>query len=446
MTQQVGSAFERKFDSLPIGKTLVSTRREAFDFQHGLFYSPLGYEETNAPEIRDELPDECWIYQAFGEFVRVEFGNANPPTPELGEIEAGRRDVDLLDVGLHIRDALERSLVYGGVLEDILDGVRGFDVVEQMYEILCDDAFGRQENRRNVSVALFEEMASNIRVGCRLILPGLPFRDQNAFRTNDKPGEVTLAEALFLIRLHCTALAIYQVLPTGADVLVLSDGRLYADLFGVSTASADEYFSNVRRLRDNLNLRGTVSIIDLERLISLYDRGTGSFSRCIANIERALHAGRDTELAAGFDALERGMRWNYNSRGVGCSLAATEHWLSKGIDLEGELGRLPSARSIAGTAARYAATNLALRWHDLIKRMLPAVLRATMHPKEGQIALPRLGSCFPWNGVAVAKQAPRGLIDVEVHSLAEAHRRRLALIGHRDKSGTTVYYERKDLI
>jgi hypothetical protein len=59
---------------------------------------------------------------------------------------------------------------------------------------------------------------------------------------------ITLAEALFLVRLHCTALAIYQVLPTGADIVILSDGRLYAPILGVDEEAAQQYVNSIARI------------------------------------------------------------------------------------------------------------------------------------------------------------------------------------------------------
>lgn len=442
MSQFQGSTFERRFDELVAGTTLHSVRHEAFDAHHGLFYAPLRYEVAQAPELFTAVPDEKWIADALAKFVRAEFGIPPSEASDYGDIPLAGDTVELVDIALSLRDRFEQHLVYGDLIATILADVRDFDIVRQMYSLLCTDAFGQTVNRKNIAYDLFESFLTNMKVGCRLVVPGLPFRDQNSLRTRDDPGHTTLSEALFLIRLHCTALAIYQVLPTGADVLVLSDGPLYAPIFGVNREDAIEYVNGVKRLRDDLNIRGTVSIIDLQQLLRLYDRGSGAFEACVEQIEKVILAIRKRDMPDTFVALERGMRWNFNTRSSGLNAQVIREWLQTGE--APSLGAvLPSPEGISLIAARYAATNLALRWHDVIQRMFPTVVRATMHAKPDQMALPRLGSCFPWNGVAVGRQGPQGLIDIEVHSLAEAARRGYPLVGHADRTGAVVYYERK---
>jgi pyoverdine/dityrosine biosynthesis protein Dit1 len=265
----------------------------------------------------------------------------------------------------------------------------------------------------------------------------------------NSPSQITLAEALFLVRLHCTALAIYQVLPTGADIVILSDGRLYAPILGVDEEAAQQYVNSMRHLRDHLNLRGTISIIDLKHLIELYDAESGEFEECCRYIFSQLLKWRkstaEVMFAQQFSSLALGIRWNMNSKLLGgdhCDVAA---WISSDkTHSEFPAGqKFSHPDDVDKIAARYAAVNLALRWHNVVSTMLPTAIRGTMHPKPCQVALPRLGSCFPWNGVAIAEFGRGGQIDVQVHSLCEAQRRGLDLVGRVDNKGEIVYYERR---
>lgn len=440
-----GSVFEREFDKLQPGHALATTRREAFDAGHALFYSPLKYESIPAPNLIDDLPQPQWVSEAFRAFVRGEFGSRRQVEGAVfPQLASSPEPVDLVDKGTALRDHLEQHLVYGGILEKILAGVRSYDVVERLYALICDDAFGSKENRHNISLDDFRTSLGSIKLGLRLVVPGLPFRDQNPLRTDSDPDDVTLAEAYFLIRMHCTALALYQVLPPGADVLVLSDGTLYAPIFRVADRDAKTYLYRVKQLRDALNLRGTVSIIDLRRLIEIYDRGTGTFHKCVEAIEHLLgdaELGIDTDVAQSFDILDTGMRWNLNTRKSGVSNGVITDWLQGASGAA--TAALPDRTQVRSIATRYAATNLALRWHQVINRMLPTAVRATMHAKPGQIAFPRLGSVFPWNGVAVVEEGEHEPKNVQIEPLLHAPRKGASLVRRHNVDGKVLYYERR---
>ena len=448
MTKNNLSSFEQLFNEWPTGQSIKSTRQDRFDGNHGLFYAPLKYVTAPIPKPPTKTPAFSWIRGAFADFVRDEFSSTQDKYDHK-KIEVAQRNADLYSISASLRDQTEQQLVYGGTLEDIISSIEGFDTVSRVFAIMCSDSFGNTANSHNVSLEQFRSYMTNMKVGCRIVLPGLPFRDQNLLRVDNNPSAVTLAESIFLIRLHCTALAIYQVLPTGADVVVLSDGTLYAPILGVEESEAELYLDNVRRLRDHLNLRGTVSIIELKKLVEIYDGGTGDFQECCDDIFTTLidfkkHPGADTEFMLQYNSLARGMRWNYNTRKFGSSLQDTAKWVQYGENcFDGKCSPLPDSNFIDEVSARYAAVNLALRWHNVITAVLPTAMRGTMHPKPGQVALPKLGSCFPWNGIAVTESGGGSKLLVEVHSLAEANRRDLDLVAHATNSGNIIFYQRR---
>lgn len=438
------SVFERSVESAAAGLTIASTRREEFDPNHGLFYSPLRYQVVPAPNPKEELPTSDWIFRTFDSFVRTEF-SAIPSSVDIQQNVPAESGADLLEIAFSLRDQLEQRLVYRGSLEQIIAQTGEAGLIDRVYSILCSEYFGSHQNRQNLSINELREQVVNLGVGVRLIVPGLPFRDQNSIRTQDFADDVTLAEALFLIRLHCTALALYQVVPTGADVVVVSDGALYAPILGIDEEEAARYFQRVRRLRDRLNLRGTVSVIDFKKVIELYDGNTNLFWSCVDHISSVLLKERRGDRTGVHSALEQGMRWNYNSRSRSRPDSEIIRWLMSGMSEPcGDFDTgLPDREEMRKIAARYAAINLALRWHSVLNVMFPKAVRATMHPKQGQIGLPRLGSCFPWNGVAILDPNAHSPYNVEVHSLAHAKQRGYRLVAREDDHSVKVYYERR---
>lgn len=442
--QSLLSTFERVVQNWPAGRAILSARRDQFDTNHGLFYSPIRYDEAAFERPHSNVPGESWIRSAFSTFVRDEFG-AGTSTPIMSPNSSRGTPVDLKQISMQIRDQLEQRLVYAGGVEEVIGPISGLDPVPRVYALVCSDYFGNALNRKHLSIDQFRTSMSNMRVGFRLVLLGLPFRDQNPLRVHNRPEQVTLAEALFLTRLHCTALAVYQALPTGADIVVLSDGSLYAPILGVDVDAADRYVDGVRRLRDDLNMRGTVSIVELRHLISLYDAGTGIFAGCcdeISDLLLHLRSRReDPEFDRLFNSVVVGMRWNYNTKSAGVQSADIAHWIASGqLD---PLTKLPDSARMDAVAARYAAVNLALRWHNVVATMMPTAIRGTMHAKPGQVALPRVGSCFPWNGVATFEPDCGDFMKIEVHSLSEAARRNMALEPRMNDAGEVLFYERR---
>lgn len=420
-------SYEAAIDHLNPGLTVSRIQRDIFDPHCGVFLDSPAYNVIDAPSLNENLPDETWVLDQFTKFVRIEFGSKRCETEPLIPLGTAE-EVDFLKTALQVRNLYEQNLAHDA--ERILKGVAGN--LARSYDILCSNAFGSRENRKNIS---YESLSRALNTGYELVVPGLPFRDQNPLRTQNEPDEVTLAEAYFLTRLHCTALALTEATSIGASVTVISDGSLYAPIFDVKTRDADTYLKRVRSLRDFLGFDGTVAIVDLNHLIRLYDRGTGKFMKSVAHIEKILTEFRQTETDAveSFIGIERGIRWNLNTRKYVEPFDVFSHWAKTG-----DVGKssLPGPEYITEKAIRYAAVNLALRWHELIRRMLPSSIRATVHAKQGQVALPRLGSVFPWNGVAILEENN----EVSIMPLADAKRPGYQLSPSRTPEGVVAYY------
>jgi hypothetical protein len=205
----------------------------------------------------------------------------------------------------------------------------------------------------------------------------------------------------------------YQVHAYGADWTIVSDGLAYARLFNVADADAVQYVQHLLAWRRRLNLQGSVRVVDLldlsRRLVSK-DRGTDIFddtytfvTSVVAEFARA--EGKDPYDA--FRVLVRGMKWNMNSRDISTDWSL----LWSAIHSDDGSGLAPTATSVWAelndraeqAAVRYAAFNLCLRYHDALHRLLPDSVRATVHPKPRQLAVPEVGSVAPWNGVGVVR-------------------------------------------
>ncbi len=430
------SKLERAWARMPRGTALLRHRATRYDVVSSLLYEPTVFEH---PSVVDQLedgrvirPDD--IEKAFAAFVRGEFGEASMgrATPErFSPNIVGERSADLKDIET-LLDRAEASLVYGREMQDLIDG-RGDDVAGAIFDILSHDSLGHRRNKANVDLDKFRaaiEGQLERRERLLFLLPSFPFKDQNRFRTYSSASTVDIGEISFLARLHILALALYQVHPFGADVVVLSDGLLYAEIFGVEESLARKYREQLRGFRNLLNIQGTVSILDLSEVIehlrmpgqvrSVFDDVRGEIANIIGVI-----ATSDGPLRASFEVLKRGMKWNLNTRDTLAHLDDEAAWM---ILNESEEMSVPEALRAewqrvdvlaAEAAITYSSINLSLRQLNVLDTLFPGALRATVHPKRGQFALPLAGNVYPWNGVGFVSSEPAVLSTTSTRPLHE---------------------------
>jgi len=372
--------------------------------------------------------------EAFLSFVRGEFGAGTRATPAFKPIpEFESRQASGEEPFIYLEN-VEKDLVYGGYLDSILPDPSA-SAAEAMLAILSDRRIGHGSNARNVDGAEFREQVQPLldeQLRVRFVLPAFPFKDQNPFRVNAGAGAPDCSELALLIRLHALSLALYQVHPHGVDWIILSDGMLYAPLFGIETEEVQRYRQSLITWRNRLNLQGTVNIVDLGELIErLNGRPVagvpdGPFDQVEQSVRDHLASliESDDDCREKFSVLKRGMTWNLNLKTYLRTVSPQELWqLVRGSErdqLSAQAIKVGIEIDVRAEAAafRYAAINLALRFLQGVDTILPGSIRATIHPKAGQVAVPTLGSVFPWNGVA-RLDGPFGADDLSVCQLVD---------------------------
>jgi hypothetical protein len=388
------------------GKAVCFAREDRFDPRTAMFYAPVVYQ---LGKLDLELPKRASDTVALKDFVRDEFP-ISPPSGSWQTPEGDQLEIDFLATAVELTKNAESAFVFNNPrLAALVADVKFAATATRLHRLFSSDDFGQGANARFVSADQLGQaldMRSDPRSGIHVVLPCLPFRDQNPFRTADEPSSVTLAEVLFFARLHAWKLATYRLLPGGGHVVCLCDGTLYADALGVPVRDAVRYLDALRRVRDSLDLARSVSLVDLRQVAENVAEAVGLrfWDEVEATAERLRALVADRRCRELFESLIVGMRWNVSPTAIECS---DRRELSE--VLEAAPARLLRVGAAEPTSAsgrllhaslRYAAINLVLRWLDPIRRAFPEFVRFTMHPKPGQLALPRLGRVHPWNGVA----------------------------------------------
>ena len=449
------SKIERVWEKRSPGCTVRRRRVSSFDIYSGVSFAPMEYSFERIDYSGVPEPTKEWIEEAFLSFVKGEFesGRGDPDVPRFPSVVAEKEARDgLLE---EYMASCERQLLYG--FSQSLTKRTDENVAENVRRIFMDKNLGNKHNEKNIDVASLDHTITTLaqdegRLLC--VLPSFPFRDQNYLRTHRaEPWEFGFGEAALLMRLHLISLAMYQVHPWGTDWLIASDGLFYAGMFDVKVDDAKRYFQRLRRLRSRLNLSGTVSIIDLAEIVEHYAHGCGElYERHRSQITHHLLeiAGSHREdLHSAFNALKRGMRQNQSTRMYDRELSPEDLWMAcmwSGSDRIGSSkGRAAHGhfdKRAHDIAISYACENLLLRLHRVLDKVFPENLRTTVHPKPGQIAVPQVGSCFPWNGVSVLKSPNiANMEQLEVKRFTDIGRRHESVVAYKDaESGATLFF------
>lgn len=404
------SKFEKLWKNYPGRYSLNTERIIQLDPYAHLSRTPIKFL-LNHFDINALLPDDEWMGTALHVFIRDEINTSDNEMPTsflpecLEEIE-----IDEAFLWEFMKQSEWEKLVTVELPKDNSDEA----MAEAIYKLLCHPKIGSSKNASNIDKSAFiNKVVPLIRQQKRLyfILPSFPFKDQNRFRVPFNADTVDFSEMSFLMRLHNVIQSLYQVHPFGADAIILSDGRLYQDIFGIDPHYVDEYQWRLKYYRNKLNIAGDISVIDLKELIERADEN-GEVTAVIQHIENFIRTNYVSEKE--FLSLVQGMKWNMNSRKILEQLSNEDAWKVIKDDKRTIPTDLWSVwedyHSLAIEAAiKYASVNLMLKWTNLLQLFFPEAIRCTVHPKKGQVAL---AMNYAWNGIAWSEKWPKSFQDI----------------------------------
>ena len=251
-----------------------------------------------------------------------------------------------------------------------------------------------------------------------LIMSFYGLKVQNPLKTYGTDGsEVDVSEMASLLRFYEITQAIGKMYGPGAEFHIACDGRKYAEALGYTNAQASGYYRNLNALCAALGIQQSVHLPDeadfypedhqertathLHRIRTAYaqnDPAVTGFvtklraSMCLSmpvntgeiDVEQlrfAFSAMTDTELCAHCPA----------------ALEVRRHLLDRSLDC----------------TLKYVAVYDAVKEAGVLEQIAPAAVRATVHPKPGQIGLyavnERTNDVFPHHGQGVVQTGGAGM-------------------------------------
>jgi hypothetical protein len=401
------TALERVWARKPAGSAVVTAKGERFDGGRSILCSPLLY--GFAPrEVRADLPSEEWIRDAFLAFVRGDLASSGtrPRPAELRpEIaEEGIAELGELDDYLAMR--LEEAAAIGREARRVGDG----DLASAVFSVISHPALASARSQLEQSAFMAAARGTiAARERLQFMLRGCPFKDQNPLRTLAASPWPDAGELVFLMGLHALARAVEEVYAPGAEFVVLADGEIYAETFGVAREDAVAYRGRLQELRAALGLQETISVIDLVALVDDLRAASGTGFDVVTELVRDAitgFCGRGDRLGDAFEVLTRGMQWQLAADKLAVDNSLADVWdvlaAPRGDAVAPRLRPVwrEVRRRAQHAAIKYAAVNLALRHFDVIAGTFPGAIRAALRPKPGRLTVRTYGA-YPWNAVAV---------------------------------------------
>lgn len=407
--------FEHFWKSAKKDSAIVPVHSNLFNTADFMVHPYMSYQEVPISEWNYSLPSELWLQNSLSEVV---VGTTNNVYEDYKEDYYNiPKDIPKQFISdLFIESYFEQQvseLFSDKIINEIINSNE--KPWEKIHRIFSHPKYGNKLNFKNVSIDLVKEKYQYLiynHLPMQLVLPSLPFKNPNAFRTNLPPDHVDFGEILFLIKLHLMALAIMQVYPFEVEYVILSDGKPYGKMLNVDNLSIERYVNSLRLYRNKLNFQKTIHIVDLAEVTERCD----GFKEMEIGIERDLSnyyfQGKNSEIIERINILARGLRQCFNTQKLLEEYDDNLVWHTlyqdvsdNYLNLEGKelyLYKTIKEESIK-VALRYAAFNLAMKKLNVLNSLFPSSIRGTIHPKKGQIAMPFSSNIYPWNGVAVVK-------------------------------------------
>lgn len=311
---------------------------------------------------------------------------------------------------------------------------------EQVWSILSHPRFARlpQEMSDGSRSMLYESVCGrvNSRQPLEIVLPSIPFKDQNPITTGQSIDAIDLGEHAMIAQLRDIIVSVQQIYPAGITIRLVADGLIYRQYFTNSDeAGVIRYREGVEGVIERYGINNFISVTDFSDLIA-HDPQFFTHQRDVGLVLNTISEGTDLHL---MQVMQRGMLANTVSN---TSISTMEQYIRSEIETWPE----ELAKRTRRTAYEYAAFLITAAQRGIINRHFPDAIRATVHPKNApQLPLHvtnHRNRILPYNGVPVVNTNALEPRNIRIERLATVLGRPEHVIRHVDPNGMTLYYSR----
>ncbi len=236
-----------------------------------------------------------------------------------------------------------------------------------------------------------------------IVLPAFPFKVRNPIKSTR--GDADLAEVGAFLKFYEICLQIQRIYPEGAVFHIFHDGHLYYKSFLHEKSDADRYLKTLRLFLKKLDLERYINLLDaskeLEKIRDFEQTRTEAqnqlqnlWDKEKLNNERVARIIQSAKANVNLSDIPYHTLYDITTL-ESWDLSPAERAIKEKINRSAEL-----------CAFEYMVTQLALEKTNFFETIKSRALRATVHPKEGQIGLylvKRKTHLLPWMGVGILK-------------------------------------------
>ena len=242
-----------------------------------------------------------------------------------------------------------------------------------------------------------------------IMMPAFPFKIKNPLKS--QRGDADLAEIGAFLRFHEINLQIKKIYSPGAKFFIFHDGHLYYKYFLHRLSDTDKYLKSLKKFLKKLNLGKEIIILDIsKKLKKIKDFGEilKEAKKEMANMWK--YKKYDEKIQKIISSSKKNLNLSHIAYEKLNHIFLYDDW-----DLEKDEKVLKDIikEKAEKTAFEYMVIQHALEKAKFFEKIRPLAIRATVHPKEGQIGLflvKRKTHLLPWMGVGILKS--NGMISV----------------------------------
>lgn len=317
--------------------------------------------------------------------------------------ESGSEFIDAFDHESFFKNTLERA---DNSFADM--HLNGKNIDDAIVSILTSNRYSRRgstskEDRKKLYATIYNQINTQIKNGERikLIIPGFTTKAHNPLRVYARKLP-DLAEVASLVRLYEICYQINKIYPPGAEVVIITDGVVYAKLFGETEHLAKLHYQSLQEWVHKLNIQDTVKLVDLSALLPKDFPDT--FSTEANQLKNEWSSKEITEYLTEFIANTKNLV-NYDYEIIALiqdlylfGMAHSDHVFDRDT-----INRSIIKKAFE-TSFKYEAFLNATYKLNVIGNSFPEHIRCTGRPKTSQLGIHMIHEKsynFPWNGVGV---------------------------------------------
>ncbi|MBZ9572507.1 L-tyrosine/L-tryptophan isonitrile synthase family protein [Patescibacteria group bacterium] len=269
---------------------------------------------------------------------------------------------------------------------------------------------------------------------------GLPFKSPNLLKTTRRKPD--LGELGFILRLFDITQLIYSIYKPGAKFIILTEGVVFHNFFGISKREAVNYCNYVNEFIKELGITDTIRLHDLAKITTVLPEFRKKYKENLREISKKFNKGNKI-IREKIEGLFPTLFTSINSRAHSLEDLFDVYNLNiKDKELPAKFRKIRNDlyKTAIETDLKYYAFHKTRYDINLEEKFLPRAIRCTLTPKPGSLgifAINKETELLPHHGVGILTKEKKITVKYEADIRRKGNYRAVDILNER----TPFYYE-----